>query len=107
MTIEGLSALSTFASEVHMQLVRSSTASVHVFVLSDLVSSVNVAWVFSTNFIFRGKKMLHVHRKCSVLVLSNLMEGLTNKEHDNRRSFLLRWWLVLRWRFRKLQMAEF
>ena len=63
--------------------------------------------MFSTNFIFISKKMLHVHRKFSVLVLSNLMEVLTNKEHDNRRNFLLRLWLVLRCCFHKLQMAEF
>jgi hypothetical protein len=104
-----------------MQLACSSTASdrlrlphIYIFVLSDLVPSLNLAvfrerkraWVFSTNFMFIGKKMLRVHRVFSVSVLSSLMEVLMKKEHDNRRSFPLRLWLLLRRRFRKLQMAE-
>ena len=66
MTSEGqyeirLGALSTFVS-----------ASVHIFLLSDLVPSGNVA------VIFIGKKMLHGHRKFSPLVLSNLVQVLIN-----------------------------
>jgi len=84
-------------------------------VLSDLVPSVNVA-------VFRERKAglgvfdeFYVYRQENVTCTQEVFrigfiqfnKVLTNKEHDNRRSFQLSVWLVLRWCFRKLQIAEF